>query len=139
MLTLRAITRMTNDQLKRLGVLIGAIRKLKEEAKNNQLVTVNASLASLVNSTLSIASTSSFSPSPLTPPQKTLEKIKEAVGHLDTMVTDSKRKELIRIVCLELVGVSSMSKILLDLESLIAINTIRSGSWNTGKGSFISN
>ena len=64
MLTLRAITRMTNEELKKLGFPIGAIIELKEEAKNNEVVTLNASLARSFDSTPPIASTSSALPSP---------------------------------------------------------------------------
>ena len=114
MLTLRAITRMTNEELKKLGFPIGAIIELKEEAKNNEVVTLNASLASSLDSTPRIASTSSSLPSPVTPPQMTLEKLREAVGHLDTRVNDSKRKDMIHIVCDKLVKVSFMKKILFN-------------------------
>ena len=114
MLTLRAITRMTNEELKKLGFPIGAIIELKEEAKNNEVVTLNASLASSFDSTPPIASTSSSLPSPVTPPQMTLEKLREAVGHLDTRVNDSKRKDMIHIVCDKLVEVSFMKKILFN-------------------------
>ena len=99
MLTLHPITRMTNEELGKLGFPIGARIELQEEAKNNEFVTVNASLASSFDSIPLIASTSSSSPSPVTSPEMILEKLREAVGHLDPRVNGSIRKDMIHIVC----------------------------------------
>ena len=98
-------------------------------------MTLNASLARSFDSTPPIASTSSSLPSPVTPTQMTLEKLREAVGHLDTRVNESKRKDMIHIVCDKLVEVSFMKKILFNLESLFAISTISSDSWNSSSTS----
>ena len=90
---------------------------------------MNASRTRPFNSTPFIESTSSSLPSPVTLPQMTLEKLREAAGYLDTRVKDSKRKNMIHIVCDKMVEVTSRKKILFDLESLIAISTIDSDSW----------
>ena len=41
----------------------------------------------------------------------TLEKLREAVGHLDTKASDTELKHMIHFVCDKLVDVSSMRKI----------------------------
>ena len=132
MLTLRAIPRRNIEALTKLDFPHGAIEELKEKAKNIEIVTVNASLASSFDFTPLIASISSSPPRPVTPSQMTLEKLKKAVGHVNTRVNDSKRKDIIHIVFDKLFEISSMKKILFDLESLIAISTISSDGQTSG-------
>ena len=110
MLTLRAITQMTDDQLKSLGFPIGAIIELKAKAESNRIATSTAIPASSGDSTPLISSSPCSSNSPVTD-QLTLEKLREAVGHLDTKANDTERKHMIHFVCDKLVDVSSMRKI----------------------------
>ena len=89
MLTLRAITQMTDDQLKSLAFPIGGFIELK--AKSNRIATPTAIPASSGDSTPLISSTPCSSRSPISH-QMTLEKLREAVGHLDTKANDTEQK-----------------------------------------------
>ena len=108
MLTLRSITQMIDDQLKSLAFPIGAFIELKAEI--NRIATPTAIPASSGDSTPLISSTPCSSKSPVTH-QMTLEKLREAVGHLDTKANDTERKQMTHFVCDKLVDVSSMRKI----------------------------
>ena len=118
MLTLRAIKRMANDELRKVCFPIGAIIEVKEEAMNNRIVTSNASLASSFDSTPFNASTSSSPAGPATPPRMNLEMPREAVGHLNTNLNYSKRKNMNSIVCEKLIDISSKERIMSDLNSI---------------------
>ena len=94
MLTLLAITQMTDDQLKSLGFPIGATIELKAKAESNRIATPTAIPASSGDSTPLISSSPCPCKSPVTD-QLTLEKLREAVGHLDTKANDTERKHMI--------------------------------------------
>ena len=81
MLTLRAITKMTDNQLKSLGFPNGTILELKAKAESNRIATPTTIPGSSGDSTPSISSTPCSSKSPVTH-QLTLEKLREAVGHV---------------------------------------------------------
>ena len=106
MLTLRAITQMTDDQLKSLGFPIGTISELKAKAESNRIATPTTIPGPSGDSFPLILSTP-CSKSPVTH-QLTLEKLREAVGHLDTKANDTERKHMIHFVCDKLVDASSL-------------------------------
>ena len=110
MLTLRSITQMIDDQLKSLAFPIGAFIELKAKAESNRIATPTAIPASSGDSAPLISSTPCSCKSPVTH-QMTLQKLREAVGHLDTKANDTERKHMIHFVCDKLVDVSSMRKI----------------------------
>ena len=98
------------DQLKSLGFPIGTISELKAKAESNRIATPTTILASSGDSTPLISSTPCSSKSRITH-QLTLEKLREAAGHLDTKANDTERKNMFHFVCDKLVDVSSMRKI----------------------------
>ena len=109
MLTLRAITQMTDVQLKSLGFPIGPMIELKAKAESNRIATPTTISASSGDSTLLVSSSSCSSKSPVTH-QLSLEKLREDVGYL-AKANDTERKHMIHFVCDELVDVSSMRKV----------------------------
>ena len=109
----------TNAQLKSIGFPIGAIIELKAMAERNRIATPKSIPASSGDSTPLTWSTSCSSKSPVTH-KMTLEKLREAVGHLGAKADDTERKRLIPFVCDKLFDVSSMRKILIRFGESVA-------------------